>query len=316
MSEFRKGKERQEIQHLEVQADREGQRLDNFLFRHLKGMPKNAIYRLIRTGQVRVNGGRARPERRVAAGDLVRIPPADYANERSRTPSEAVCQRIEKAIIYEDDDVIVLDKPSGIAVHAGSGLPWGLIDAVRRIRPGKSPELVHRIDRETSGCLVIACSREALVTLSDQFRDGTVGKSYLCLLDGLMQEDVVEVDVPLAATRKGGEKFMQSDDSGITATSRFERIEQYGPATYARVSIGTGRTHQIRAHARFLGCPLAGDARYGENDRLAFWREMGLRRLFLHAAEITFKMPSGEEKHFSAPLPDALRTCLERIAGF
>ena len=316
MSELRKGQERQEIQQLEVPADREGQRLDNFLVRHLKGMPKNAVYRLIRTGQVRVNGGRARPERRVAAGDLVRIPPADYTSERSRTPSEAVCQRIEKAFIHEDDDIIVLDKPSGIAVHAGSGLPWGLIDAVRHIRTDKSPELVHRIDRETSGCLVIACSREALVTLSDQFRDGTVGKSYLCLLDGSMEKDVVEVDVPLAATRKGGEKFMQPGESGMSATSRFERIEQYGPVTYARVSIGTGRTHQIRAHARILGCPLAGDGRYGEEDRLAYWRETGLRRLFLHASEITFKMPSGEEKHFSAPLPGDLRACLDRIAGF
>jgi 23S rRNA pseudouridine955/2504/2580 synthase len=313
MSMPKEHQERQKIQHLEVSADRDGQRLDNFLFRHLKGVPKNAVYRLIRTGQVRVNGGRAKPERRVVEGDVVRIPPANYDDSRTRVPSDSACRRIEAAIIHEDDDVIVVDKPSGIAVHAGSGLPWGLIDAVRQIRPGKTPELVHRLDRDTSGVLVLACSREALDALSSQFRGGEVSKRYLCLLDGVMSRDVVDVDQPLASTRKGGEKYMQPDDEGSPARSRFERLEQFKEGCYAAVTLETGRTHQIRAHARYLGHPLAGDTRYGRRDRQAFWKQVGLKRLFLHAAEIAYELPGGRRQHHSAPLPDDLRDCLDRI---
>jgi 23S rRNA pseudouridine955/2504/2580 synthase len=300
---------------VEVPADREGQRLDNFLAHHLKGMPRGALYRLIRTGQVRVNGGRAKPDRRLVTGDVVRIPPGAYREPGSAKVSEAVCRQVETAILHEDEHLIVIDKPSGMAVHGGSGLPWGLIDAVRQIRPDRRIELVHRIDRETSGCLVLACSADTLEALATQFREGEVGKRYLCLLSGRLQEAVVEVDAPIAESKSGGEKHMVVNPEGRDAVTRFTCLEQYSQACYARAEILTGRTHQIRVHAAHLGTPLAGDGKYGREQDRQFWRELGLRRLFLHAAELEFTSPGGERMIFNAPLPEELRHCLDAIAA-
>ncbi|MDX1554488.1 MAG: RluA family pseudouridine synthase [Xanthomonadales bacterium] len=298
-----------------VPEDRDGQRLDNFLARHLKGVPRGAVYRLIRTGQVRVNGGRAKPDRKLAAGDAVRIPPVTQPASGEVTVSESVCRQVEAAIIYEDDDLIVIDKPSGMAVHAGSGLAWGLIDAVRKIRPNRSVELAHRIDRETSGCLVLACNRETLIHLADQFREGTVAKRYLCLLSGQLDAPVVEVDAAIAAERRDGEKHMAVGEEGKGAMTRFTRLEDYPAGCYAQAEILTGRTHQIRVHARHIGAPLAGDRKYGREADNRFWRGQGLRRMFLHAAELDMTARSGERLNFSAALPLELRECLDRLAA-
>jgi 23S rRNA pseudouridine955/2504/2580 synthase len=302
-----------QVKELRVPDDREGQRLDNFLARHLKGLPRAALYRLIRTGQVRVNGGRAKPDRKLSAGDAIRVPPVEYREPGDATVSQAVGEQIEQAILFEDEDLIVVDKPSGIAVHAGSGLAWGLIDAVRQIRPGKRIELVHRIDRETSGCLVLACSAQALQSLAEQFREGQVTKRYLCLLAGELKQAVVVVDEPIAATRRGGEKHMSVDEDGRNAITRFTQLERYAEATYARAEILTGRTHQIRVHAHHIGAPLAGDRKYGTRQQAKSWSHRGLKRLFLHAAELTLTAPSGEEIGFDAPLPPELRACLDGL---
>ena len=304
-----------QAQQVKVSADREGQRLDNFLARYLRDLPKNALYRLIRTGQVRVNGGRARPDRKLNTDDVVRIPPVVTRDRDETKVSDAVCKQISDAIVYEDDDVLVVDKPSGMAVDAGSGLPWGLIDAVRQIRPGKSIELVHRIDRETSGCLLLACNGAALRHLGEQFRLGAVRKSYLCLMSGQLKQAMVTVDAPIAANRDSGEKQMEVDDSGKRAVTRFSVIEQYPMACYAQAEIETGRTHQIRVHVQFLDAPLAGDKKYSSAKQQRFWRKLGLRRLFLHASEVEFIAPTGESMVLSAPLPDALRRCLDTLAG-
>lgn len=301
------------VSRLEVPEARAGQRLDNFLARHCKGMPKGALYRLIRTGQVRVNGGRARPDRRLEAGDVVRVPPSAYRRPGAASISEAVCRQVQAAIIHEDENMIVVDKPSGMAVHGGSGLSWGLIDAVRKIRPGKHVELVHRIDRETSGCVVLACGGEALKQLSALFRKGRVRKRYLCLLDGRLAEPVVEVAVPIASGRKGGEKHMVAGEEGRHAVTRFRVLQQFTRGCYAEAELITGRTHQIRVHAQHLGAPLAGDPKYASAEQQAFWKDLGLKRLFLHAAEVELDSPAGAPLKFSAPLPPALKECLGRL---
>ncbi len=303
----------QRVKRVEVPADRDGQRLDNFLARYLKDLPRGALYRLIRTGQVRVNGGRSKPERKLSSGDEVRIPPVEVRETGDITVSDAICEQITAAITYEDGDLLVVNKPSGIAVHGGSGLAWGLVDVVRQIRPNQGIELVHRIDRETSGCLVLAKNGEALRTLGDQFRQGTVIKRYLCLMDGLLKEDSVSIDAPIAESRKGGEKFMKVDPGGREALTRFKTLQKFESATYAQASIETGRTHQIRVHARHLGAPLAGDRRYAGKESIRRWKDLGLKRLFLHSSELELNGPSGAPLTFSAPLPDELRQCLDQL---
>lgn len=298
---------------IEVAEERNGQRLDNFLARHLKDLPKGALYRLIRTGQVRVNGGRAKPDRKLQAGDSVRIPPVVTRKRTETVVSQAVCEQIEAAILYEDSDLLVIDKPSGMAVHGGSGLAWGLIDAIRQVRPGKSIELVHRIDRETSGCLVLASSGPALKSLTEQFREGRVKKLYLCLLSGILKEPIVEVDAPIIAGQSGGEKHMRVDEAGRRAVTKFKRLQQYPEGCYAQAEIETGRTHQIRVHAEYLRAPVAGDKKYGGDGHRRFWRKKSLKRLFLHAAEIEVTTPDGELMTFSAPLPAPLERCLDSI---
>ena len=246
---------------------------------------------------------------------MVRIPPVVSRNRDDVRVSDAVCAQIESSILHEDDDLMVINKPSGMAVHGGSGLPWGLIDAVRQLRPGKPVELVHRIDRETSGCLVLACNGAVLRDLAEQFRAGTVVKQYLCLMNGRLDEAVVTVDAPILADRTSGEKLMRVDEEGRQAVTRFSCIQQYEAACYARADIETGRTHQIRVHARHLGMPLAGDKKYSNAKQQRFWRKLGLRRLFLHASGLEIIGPGGSQQAFHAPLPQALRRCLDVLEG-
>lgn len=303
------------VRRVEVSPDHGGQRIDNFLTTQLKGVPRPALYRMIRTGQVRINGKRCKPEHKLAAGDEVRIPPARTLDHGPVLVSAAVINQVQDAILYEDVNYLVIDKPSGMAVHSGSTLPWGLIDAVRQARPGEYVELAHRIDRETSGCVVLARNGQALAHLSAQFRNGTVVKHYLCLLDGRMQQARVVVDAPLLKVRQGDEHMMEAGAAGKQSLTHFRLLQACADCSYAEAELFTGRTHQIRVHAAHIGLPLAGDARYGSVAALKKWKARGLKRLFLHAHHLRFESLSGAAIDCNSLLPDNLRRALDQIAA-
>ena len=301
------------VQHIEVPEARDGQRLDNFLANTLKGLPKSAIYRIIRTGQVRINGGRCKPADRLLAGDDVRVPPVRTHEKGNAVISEAVKAEIASRTVYQDGDMLVLDKPAGMAVHGGSGLAWGVVDVVRQLYPYLSIDLVHRLDRDTSGCLVLACNGPALNDLSRQFRDGEVGKFYLCLVNGRVGEDFCEVNAPLAAITIKGEKRIQVDDAGKSALTRFRVLQRFDDATFVEAELLTGRTHQIRVHAAHLGHSLAGDRKYASADSLKQWKERGLNRLFLHAARMMLTDQKAEGQVINAPLASELKVVLDNL---
>ena len=305
-----------------VDASRAGQRIDNYLLGRLKGVPRSRVYRLLRRGEVRVNGRRAAPSYRLQAGDELRIPPVRTGEAGpSPRPGERLLRRLEAAVLYEDREVLVVDKPAGVPVHGGSGLSHGVIDALRLLRPGEPLELVHRLDRDTSGCLVVARRRSALRHLHRALRKGRVEKAYLALVRGRWAEEVV-VDAPLLRrVLPSGERLVRVDQAGKEARTRFRPLRRYRSgaweATLVEAAPLTGRTHQIRVHARHAGHPIAGDPRYGDP---AFDRHLaglgaglGLRRLFLHAARIAFALPSGRRVAVEAPLEGRLATLLEAL---
>lgn len=304
---------------IEISPDQARQRLDNFLLTQLKGVPKSHIYRLLRSGQVRVNKGRKKPGYRIQAGDLIRIPPLRTAVREETVIPDSVLKLLKKAVLYENSDVMVLNKPAGIAVHSGSELKFGIIEAIRQIHPGEYFELVHRLDRETSGCLVLARNRDSLNLLHQALREdhpagdaARVEKTYLTLLAGLWQQGSKTIDLPLRKVRYGGEHRVEVRDDGQRAVSHFKLLQHYPNASLMQVQIDTGRTHQIRVHAAASGHPVAGDAKYGD---AAFNREMkqlGLRRLFLHASHIV--LPLGEGLSVHAPLSEDLSQLLDNIA--
>jgi len=296
-----------------VDSDRDGQRIDNFLSSHLKGLPKAALYRLIRTGQVRINGGRCKAATRVEEGDEVRIPPAHLRNRGEFLVPEQACAKIRDSVLFENHDLMVIDKPSGMAVHSGSGLPWGLIDVIRQLRPDEYLELVHRLDRETSGCLVLARNGASLNSLSAQFREGRVEKNYLCLMNGRMPEALIEVNAPLGKVQTGDQKLVEVREDGKAAFTRFRLLQQFRDCSYANVELFTGRTHQIRVHAKHIGMPLAADGRYAGKESLKAWKRRGLKRIFLHAHRVGLTAPSGETMEFSSPLPSPLKDVLDGL---
>ena len=307
---------RPSVELLQISEDAAGQRLDNFLLARLKGVPKSHIYRLLRKGEVRVNKGRAKPEYRLEAGDVVRLPPVRRP-EPGSTPARgrSAGVRLETRIIHEDDRLIVLDKPSGIAVHGGSGLSHGVIEAMRAARP-EAPdlELVHRLDRETSGCLLIAKRRSMLRALHELLREGRVEKRYLALVKGRWELGQVRLEDRLRKSIRGGERMVTVDESGKTAASIFRPVEIGSAASLLEVRIMTGRTHQIRVQAAEAGHPLAGDERYGDREYNRKMKTLGLDRLFLHAASVGWEDPvSGEWRMFSAPLPEDLGEVLSRL---
>ncbi len=299
-----------------VAEDREGQRLDNFLAGRLKGVPKSLVYRICRTGEVRVNGRRAKPDQRLAAGDEVRIPPVRVA-ERSpdAPPPDTQLERIEAAIIHEDRDFLVIDKPAGIASHGGSGISFGAIELLRAARPRDTLELVHRLDRDTSGVLVLARKRSALTALQTEIREGRVEKRYLALIESALPQARLLVDAPLRkSVLQGGERMVRVDDEGKPSRSRFSEVERYADASLVEVALETGRTHQIRVHAQHIGHALAGDEKYGDRTFNKTMRERGLKRLFLHAARFQFEI--GERSYaFSAPLAPELAGVLDTLKG-
>lgn len=301
------------VSHVEVPADRAGQRLDNFLAARLKGVPRSLIYRIIRKGQVRVNGGRAKPATRLESGDVVRIPPASVREGKSGQVPASVLQLLSEAICFEGHGVMVLNKPAGMAVHGGSGLGWGVIDAVRVLRPGMKVDLVHRLDRDTSGCLLLALDGEALRELNEQLSNDQVEKRYLCLMHGRLKEDLVRVNEPIGQYQRGGERFMRVDPDGKPASTTFRLLQSYGGYSFVEATLHTGRTHQIRVHADHLGLSLAGDKRYSSDGRQKFWSDRGCKRLFLHAHQLRFSTRDGDEQMVDAPLPDELRAVLDGL---
>jgi 23S rRNA pseudouridine955/2504/2580 synthase len=304
--------------HVAVPEGEDGQRLDNWLLRHLKGVPRSRVYRLLRKGEVRVNGKRAKPEYRVATGDDVRLPPVRVASpdEPRRVPDRLI-EAVEAAVVHQDADVLVIAKPAGLAVHGGSGLAFGVIEALRASRPDESLELAHRLDRDTSGLLLVARHRAALRTLHALLREGKVEKRYLALVQGPWNLGKKVIDAPLATgARRAGTRHVRVEAEGKAADSTFEPVDFFGPrATLMDVRLGTGRTHQIRVHAAHAGHPVAGDDKYGDREYNAEMAGLGLTRLFLHAQSLSFEWPSGKTFAVSQPLPEELARVLEALAA-
>jgi 23S rRNA pseudouridine955/2504/2580 synthase len=274
------------------------------------------VYRLIRSGQVRINRGRVRASYRLKAGDSIRIPPVRVQPPVSYDEAAGGLQWLEQRVLYEDDRILVLDKPAGMAVHRGSGVSLGCIEALRCLRPRCTDmDLVHRLDRGTSGCLLIAKKRSSLRALHALLRQGGIEKRYLALVRGAWSHGSVTVEQPLLRERRVGSAMVRVDPEGKSATSHFRLIEGFGSlASFVEVDIPTGRTHQIRVHAAFLGNPVAGDPQYGDPDFNERMQTRGLRRMFLHAHALSFAWPeSGVEVSVSAPLPDELRELLDRL---
>jgi len=302
-----------EVSHVEVTPDRDGQRLDNFLMARLKGVPRSVIYRIIRTGQVRVNGGRAKPAYKLQTGDMVRVPPASFRQDRVADIPPKVMQLLNQSICYEDSNIMVIDKPAGMAVHSGSGLSWGVVDVVRKMRPGKSVDLVHRLDRETSGCLLLALNGDALRSLNEQIGNNEIDKRYLCLLDGHLKESTVEIYEPIGKFERSGERYMRVDPEGKPAHTTFRHLQNFGPCSFAEAQLHTGRTHQIRVHAAFLDMALLGDKRYASKARHKYWKSQGSKRLFLHAHQLKFRNLKGNERLVSSQLPQDLHLFMDGL---
>jgi 23S rRNA pseudouridine955/2504/2580 synthase len=310
------GRRREPARHVEVSEERAGQRLDNFLMRLLGDVPRSRVYRLVRRGEVRVNGRRAKPEQRLNWRDSVRVPPLRREDTSApRRPSVQLLETISGAIIYEDERLMVLDKPAGIAVHGGSGLSFGVIEALRALRPRETLELVHRLDRDTSGCLLIARKAGSLRTLHALLREGRFEKGYLTLVRGHWNLGHKRITAALRTDlRVHGERTVRVHPAGKAAVSEFRPVQFFGKhATLVEVALHTGRTHQIRVHAAHAGHPVAGDEKYGDAEFNRSMRERGLKRLFLHAHRVGFEWPQGGDFSASAPLPEDLRAVLERL---
>jgi 23S rRNA pseudouridine955/2504/2580 synthase len=306
------------VQQIIIAAERSGQRLDNFLFAQFRQLPKSRIYKMLRKGEVRINGGRVKQAYRIQTGDRLRLPPVriDSAPQTDRPIPNDSLASIEKSIVFEDADLIVLTKPAGLAVHAGSGVRYGVIEILRALRSNDPYlELVHRLDRGTSGLLLIARRRKALTALHTLLRDGQVKKVYLTLVAGKWRGGSRRLESSLSREGdKGQVRRTQQKRGGKQAISEFDPMHLYSLATLLRVRIHTGRTHQIRVQAADAGFPLLGDTTYGDFPANREWRKRGLKRLFLHAAELSFQWPeSGKKMHFESPLPDELQAVINRI---
>lgn len=312
---------RTKVRFIEVDENDAGQRLDNFLRRQLKGVPKSHIYRIVRMGEVRINKGRSKPDYRLQSGDVVRLPPVRTAT-RATPPRADDLGWLNARILYEDDDLMAIDKPSGMAVHGGSGISLGLIEALRQLRPQcRFLELVHRLDRDTSGVLLIAKRRPALRALHEQLRNKRIQKKYTALLMGNWSGKAQHVDAPLEKNRMlSGERVVRVSENGKTAASRLSLQKNFSindtDAALMEIKLITGRTHQARVHSAHLGKPIAGDEKYGNKEFNSRMKKLGLKRLFLHAAKVTFAHPSEDCKmQLEAPLPGELVSVLEKFSG-
>jgi 23S rRNA pseudouridine955/2504/2580 synthase len=309
------------VSYVEAGEGDAGQRIDNFLSRILKDVPRSLVYRILRTGEVRVNGKRAKPEHRLAAGDRIRLPPLQRKSEEQRAaersaPSRSLREFVASSIIHEDRDLIVVNKPAGVAVHGGSGLSAGVIEALRAMHPElKELELVHRLDRDTSGVLLVAKRRAVLRELHALLRERDMEKRYLALVLGRWPFGTKTIDLPLKTNLKqGGERVVRVHADGQQAITTFKPIQHFGKlATLMDVSLGTGRTHQIRVHAAHAGHPIAGDEKYGDRERDAKLKPYGLQRMFLHAQSLTFERKGARPFTVSAPPPPEWQAVIERL---
>jgi 23S rRNA pseudouridine955/2504/2580 synthase len=311
------------VQQVPIGEEQNGQRLDRVLSGLLPGVPRSRIFRLIRKGEVRVNGKRASPEQRLQSGDTLRVPPVRdgltppvaLAPEAPRVPV-SLTEQLERAIVFEDEKLIALDKPAGLAVHGGSGLTFGVIEALRAARPDQNLELAHRLDRDTSGCLLVTKTPAALRSLHALLRDGAVHKSYLVLVMGGWELGHKIIDVPLRTdTRVSGERTVRPAEGGKSARTEFRLIERYGSrASLLEATLHTGRTHQIRVHAAYCSHPVAGDEKYGDKEFNTGMRELGLQRMFLHSHHCSFTWPGGSDVDISVPLPEALKQVLDQLS--
>lgn len=305
------------VYYLTVEADYADQRIDNFLMARLKGVPKSRIYRIMRKGEVRVNKKRVQPSYRLQAGDEIRVPPVAVSEKPvTPTPGKSLVELLQQRILFEDKHFFIINKPSGIPVHGGTSVGIGVIEVMRTMYP-KLPqlELVHRLDMDTSGCLVLAKKRSALRELHELWREGKVKKVYLALTRGHWKSSELRVDLPLKKNfLSSGERIVRVDKEGKESITQFKVVETYADAELVEATLLTGRTHQIRVHSQHYHHQIAGDDKYGDKEFSKKMRELGLKRLFLHAKKVEFTLPStGERISVTAPMDDDLKRCIEQL---
>ena len=305
------------VRYVEIDEKSAGQRLDNFLIKVLKGVPRSLVYRILRKGEVRVNKKRAKPLQKLRMGDSVRIPPVRLEKmDNSPSPSQGLQALLSKSIVYEDEQILVINKPSGLAVHGGSGLSTGLIESLRLMEVGKGfLELVHRLDRETSGCLMLAKKRSALVAMHALLRAGKIQKTYKSLVVGRWPRALTTIDAPLQKnTLSSGERMVRVEEAGKQAITHFRVAKEFATATLLDVDLDTGRTHQIRVHAQLANHPVMGDSKYGSKQSQQQAKALGLKRLFLHASRLEFVHPTSDKPiRVESPLPEELNAVLKGL---
>lgn len=305
------------VQLVTIASHQANQRLDNFLLTFLKGVPKSRIYNLLRKGEIRVNKKRQDPSYRLQEEDVIRLPPIKVAERIEVKPSESLQRLLSDAILYDDEQLLIINKPSGVAVHAGTEIQVGVIEALKQAFPQyPGLQLAHRLDRDTSGCLLLAKNREALLEIQSLFINGKVSKIYQALAAGRwnVKKHIVQLNLQKNVQRSGERMVEVMDDEGKFSETMFSALKLYHDATLLEVKIFTGRTHQIRVHAQHEGHPLAGDNKYGDKEFNRFIRRKGLKRLFLHAQQLSFKLPSTNKFiHVEASLPEDLEKVLLKL---
>ncbi len=308
------------VQWLEIDTDIAGQRIDNYLIARLKGVPKSLIYRILRKGEVRVNKGRIKPEYKLKAGDMVRIPPVRIAKRADDIkPSYSLTKLLSESVLYEDEGIIVLNKPSGLAVHGGSGLQLGLIESLRQIRESdRFLELVHRLDRDTSGCIMVAKNRRSLRYMQQLLREGGINKVYHALVAGRWPNKRRQINVSLLKNHlPSGQRMVRAVEEGTegakASLTSFQVLNRYAQCTLVEAKPITGRTHQIRVHSQYAGHPILGDDKYGDREQAPLIRELGLKRLFLHAFRLDFTTVDNRKVTITAPLSTELSQVLQNM---
>ncbi len=300
------------IQLITIKPDEAGQRIDNFLMTRVKGVPKSRLYRAVRKGEVRINKKRVAISYRLQANDIVRVPPLRQAEPKTHHPSQNLSKLLQDNILYEDEGLLILNKPLGMPVHAGSGVSLGVIEALRAIRADLHfLDLVHRLDKATSGCLILAKKRSMLRTMHQLFREDQIQKVYHCLVKGRWRDQLRRVDKPLQKnTLQSGERIVKVDSEGKTALTEFQLLHATQEVSLLAAILHTGRTHQIRVHAASVGHPIVGDAKYGNEEFNKMMQQRGLKRMFLHAAHLEFTLPNGLTIAVDAPLDEEWLTGL------
>ena len=306
------------VNYVHIEEDRAGQRIDNFLITQLKGAPKSLIYRIVRKGEVRVNKGRIKPEYKLKPGDIVRVPPVKLPEANTPTPvGKGLEKQLREAVLYESAGLIIINKPHGLAVHGGSGVNLGLIESLRQIYPNeRSLELVHRLDRDTSGCIMVAKKRSTLRAIHAQLRSGGIDKIYQALVIGGWPKSCQKVDAPLQKNVvQSGERMVRVDQEGKRSITAYRVLKNFGQFSLVEAKPITGRTHQIRVHCQHMGHPIVGDPKYGVDQVNQAQRQLGLNRLFLHAAQLKLIDPSTEKKiDVKAPLDAKLLHAVKRLS--